>query len=73
MARVILKLPIVKAQTGLSRSSIYLKIAEGTFPNSISLGARAVGWLEEDIQGWIEDRIRQSRGGSSATAKCEAN
>lgn len=67
MARVILKLPGVKARTGLSRSTIYLRIADGTFPDSISLGARAVGWLESDIEEWIDNRIRQSRRGSSAT------
>ncbi|MBT4159970.1 MAG: AlpA family phage regulatory protein, partial [Gammaproteobacteria bacterium] len=43
MATTILRLPTVKARTGLSRSSIYLKISQNQFPKSISLGARAVG------------------------------
>ena len=46
----ILRLPEVKRSTGLSRSTIYLRIAEGTFPKSVSLGGRAVGWLEAEIQ-----------------------
>jgi prophage regulatory protein len=39
--------------TGLSRSTIYLKIAKGTFPKPLSLGARAIGWLENDVESWI--------------------
>jgi len=57
----ILRLPEVKDSTGLSRSSIYLRIANGGFPKSISLGGRAVGWLESDIQKWLDQRIEESR------------
>lgn len=57
MTKVILRLPTVKARTGLSRSSIYLRIASGTFPKPISLGSRAVGWLESDIEQWIETQV----------------
>ncbi len=53
----VLRLPEVKSQTGLSRSAIYQRIAEGTFPKQINLGGRAVGWLEEDIQNWIETTL----------------
>jgi len=53
----ITRLPEVKALTGLSRSTIYQRISEGTFPAQINLGARAVGWIEKDIQGWIESRV----------------
>ena len=62
MATTILRLPAVKERIGLSRSSVYLRIAEGNFPKPVSLGARAVGWLESDIDDWIQDRIDQSRG-----------
>ena len=61
MAYTILRLPLVKHRTGLSRSSIYLRISEGSFPKPVSLGGRAVGWLESDIEAWIESRIAQSR------------
>ena len=57
----ILRLPEVKKSTGLSRSSIYLRISEGTFPKPISLGGRAVGWLEAEIQDWLQRRIEASR------------
>ena len=59
--QTILRLPNVKARTGLSRSTIYLRISEGSFPKPISLGERAVGWLESDIQDWIQKRIKESR------------
>lgn len=57
----ILKLPVVEDRTGYRRSSIYLKISQGIFPTPISLGTRSVGWLESEIDAWIEQRIQQSR------------
>lgn len=57
----ILRLPAVKASTGLSRSTIYLRVAKGTFPKPVSLGERAVGWVESEIQQWLEQRIEASR------------
>ena len=61
MSHRILRLPEVKEVTGLSRSSIYLRMANHEFPESISLGGRAVGWLEQDVDEWIVERIAQSR------------
>ena len=61
MTHNIHRLPKVINNTGLSRSAIYQRIAEGTFPKQINLGGRAVGWLEEDIQNWIKQRIAESR------------
>lgn len=61
MAQVILRLPVVKARTGLSRSTIYLRISEGTFPLPVKLGARAVGWLEHEIEEWLARQVEQSR------------
>jgi prophage regulatory protein len=61
VAHTILRLPAVKASTGLSRSTIYLRVAEGTFPKPVSLGGRAVGWLEAEIQDWLQRRIDASR------------
>lgn len=57
----ILRLSNVKAKIGYSRSSIYAKISEGTFPSPIFLGPRSVGWLESEIDAWIEQRIAYSR------------
>lgn len=61
MSNKILRLPAVKDQTGLSRSSIYLRMSKGEFPQSISLGDRAVGWLEEDVNQWLEQCISASK------------
>ena len=61
MSQSILRLPQVKARTGLSRSLIYLFIKEGKFPKQVSLGDRAVGWPDGEIDRWVEDRIHESR------------
>ena len=58
----LLRLPEVKATTGLSKSTIYSRIAEGTFPKQISLGPRLVVWVESDIQNWITEQISAARG-----------
>jgi prophage regulatory protein len=62
--KIILRLPQAIARTGLSRSSIYNGIKNRTFPSPISLGPRAVGWLESDIDSWLESRIDASRSNS---------
>jgi prophage regulatory protein len=61
MANIILRLPTVKIRTGLSRSSIYLRMSNNEFPSSISLGGRAVGWLENDIESWLDEKILSSQ------------
>lgn len=61
MVTVILRLPAVKARTGLSRSSIYLRISEASFPKPISLGSRAVGWIESEVNDWLNQQIETSR------------
>ena len=62
MEQKILRLPEVKEITGLSRSTIYLRMSEGSFPNHISLGSRAIGWLHAEVEDWINQRIHESRG-----------
>ncbi len=57
----LLRLPAVQKRTGLARSTIYLKIRHGLFPQPISLGPRSVGWLDSEIDEWITDRVKQSR------------
>lgn len=61
MSKSIQRFPTVKSRTGLGRSTIYLKIAEGTFPAPVKLGVRAVGWLESDIDSWLTTRIQETR------------
>ena len=61
MSHKILRLPTVKDVTGLSRSTIYLRISKNEFPAPISLGGRAVGWLEDDVDSWLTDKVEASR------------
>ena len=56
---VILRRKQVEHRTGLSRSTIYLFIDEGTFPKPINLGSRSVGWIESEIDEWILSRIKK--------------
>ena len=61
MPHTILRLPTVKARTGLSRSTIYHRVSCGTFPAPVPLGGRAVGWIEAEVQAWLTARIAQRR------------
>ncbi|MCT0216800.1 AlpA family transcriptional regulator [Synechococcus sp. CS-1330] len=62
LSQKLLRLPQVKATTGLSKSSIYARISEGTFPKQIPLGPRLVVWVESDIQNWISEQVSAARG-----------
>ena len=66
MLTTILRLPAVKNRTGLSRSTIYSRISQDKFPKPISLGSRAVGWVESEIEEWLSQRIDASRGKDSS-------
>ncbi|MBN1586028.1 MAG: AlpA family transcriptional regulator [Candidatus Omnitrophica bacterium] len=61
MSDTILRLPKVKERTGLSRSGIYERIKTGGFPRPVRLGLRAVGWIEEEVDAWVQGRIKESR------------
>jgi prophage regulatory protein len=50
----IIKLQTVISTTGLSRSTIYALVAKRSFPQPVKLTERAVGWLDSEIQEWIE-------------------
>lgn len=53
----IIRLTTVLARTGLSRSTIYRKIAEGTFPAQLRISVKGAGWRESDINRWIADPV----------------
>jgi len=53
----IIRLKTVLARTGLSRSTIYRKITEGTFPPQIRISIHGAGWRESDISRWIDDPV----------------
>jgi prophage regulatory protein len=59
MTKQVLRRRAVEAKTGHSTSTIYEKMAAGDFPRPIKLGARAVGWLEEEVDYYIEQRLAE--------------
>ena len=61
MASRLLRLPDVIERTGLPKSTIYLRMKQGSFPHGIALSFRTVAWLEAEIEQWIADRVRVSR------------
>jgi len=63
MSCQILKLPEVVIRTGRSKSAIYRDVAKGKFPNPIKLSERSSGWIESEVEQWLEDRITASRTG----------
>lgn len=58
----ILRVASVAERTGLSKGAIYYQIKRGQFPPSIPLGTRSAGWLEAEIDAWIDERVRAARG-----------
>ncbi|WP_238401141.1 helix-turn-helix transcriptional regulator [Alloalcanivorax marinus] len=54
-----MRLTEVIQTTGLARSSIYNRMNEGSFPRPVSLGARSVGWVSDEVQDWVEARIQE--------------
>lgn len=67
-ALTILRRKQVEARVGLSRSAIYARLKpnpkrpgdyDPTFPKPISLGARSVGWVEEEVEAWLAARVSQ--------------
>ncbi|MBF0427210.1 MAG: AlpA family transcriptional regulator [Magnetococcales bacterium] len=61
-----LRLPAVKARTGLCRTGIYNRVREGGFPRPVNLGGRAVGWRESDVEDWLASRPVMQRPGRAA-------
>ena len=65
----LIRLPEVLSRTGYGRTSIYRKMEEGTFPKCLKLGGppeesnkfdcRAIAWIEDEVDQWIEDRIEK--------------
>jgi len=69
-ALIILRRKQVEARTGLSRSTIYAKMRRNpkrpadhdpTFPKPVSVGAKAVGWIEAEVDAWIQAQVEKSR------------
>ncbi len=55
----LLRLDVVMSSTGLSRSMIYQLSAAGQFPEKVKISSQCIGWVEEEVDAWIESRIAQ--------------
>jgi len=55
----ILRRPALEGKVNLSRSTMYSMIKQGKFPRPIKLGPRSVGWIETEIDAWLESRLQQ--------------
>jgi len=55
----IIRLKDVMATTGLGRSSIYKYVQEGAFPKPVRLGGRSTGWVEDEVEEWVIEKIAQ--------------
>lgn len=55
----LLRLKDVIVATGLSRSTIYAREKEGTFPKRVPLGNGLTAWVESEVQAWILERIKE--------------
>nr|WP_284465595.1 AlpA family transcriptional regulator [Diaphorobacter nitroreducens] len=53
----ILRLPAVSELTGLPRSTLYLYMSKGLFPKPIKLGARSVGWVQDEVNQWLRQKV----------------
>lgn len=81
MANTILRLPSVRAETGIARSTLYLRINQGLWPEPVQIGARSVGWPAREvaalnaarIAGKSDDEIRQLVRDLMAARKRESN
>lgn len=51
----ILRIRTVLQRTGLSRSTMYRKMHDGTFPAAIKISTRCAGWRESDIAAWLRN------------------
>ena len=56
-SKKVLRLPAVTRKVGACRSWIYGEIKKGNFPSPIPLGERSVGWVESEVDQWIDSRI----------------
>jgi len=54
-----IRLPEVISRTGYKRTSIYEKISDGSFPAPVKLGPRAVAWVSEEIEKWMDARVAE--------------
>ena len=70
-APAVLRIGDVVARTRLGRSTIYKLCAAGQFPSPVDLlgTGRAVGWSEQAVNAWINERLSSAAGKAPGTGK----
>ncbi|RZF13775.1 helix-turn-helix transcriptional regulator [Serratia marcescens] len=63
MSQTFIRIADVQRRTGYSKAWIYRLMSQGRFPASVKIGARAIAFVESEIDAWISQRIAESRGG----------
>lgn len=58
----IIRLPAVLQRTGLSRSTLYRKILEGSFPRQVAISHRCIGWRESAVEAWLANPVEYGAG-----------
>jgi prophage regulatory protein len=51
---ILLRKPAVLERTGMTNSTLYYFINEGSFPKPVKLGKRTVAWKKSEIDEWID-------------------
>ncbi|MHB1087100.1 MAG: helix-turn-helix transcriptional regulator [Minisyncoccota bacterium] len=59
----LISIKAVAERTGVSKRQLYTEVAEGRFPRPVQLTSRRVGWVESEIDAWIEGRIARRDAG----------
>jgi prophage regulatory protein len=66
MTERLIRIRDVMERTGLSRTVLYRKIQHNDFPQPVRITIRCVGWLESEINAWVNQRIEGSRSNNAA-------
>lgn len=69
MVKKLIRLPDVLNRINCSRSWLYDAVKRNLFPKPIRWGARGVAWIEDEVEGWLENKINDSRGTASHIKK----
>jgi prophage regulatory protein len=65
----IIRLKEVLLRTGLSRSTLYRKVALRTFPKQIEISARCIGWRESDLDDWLRNPMAYEQPGNASSGQ----
>ena len=65
----VIRIKEVCQKVGLSRPSVLRKSREGTFPARINVGARAIGFIEEEVEEWLQEQAKKRKPTKAISSK----